>query len=217
MENIQKKTIIFDLGGVVFTDGTKNAIQKIAKNYEIPEEKVKDILQWPIGTQYRIGEITVEEFRDKAKEYRDKPEINAKTLTNIWLEGYTPITSTIEIIKKLQKEWYELLFLSDNVKERVDYLEEKYHFQEMFKDGVYSHLMWTRKPDLKMYTEALNKASNIAENCIYIDDKENLLLPAKELWMQTIHFKLAEQKENTAKQLTETLLAQELKKYWVEI
>lgn len=181
------KTIIFDLGGVYFTDGTKKAIIKISAKYDVDEEKVKDALKGKLGTQYRVGALTQEDFWKKAKKLM---EIDAPTpdLQAIWVEGYKPIEGTVKIIDRLREEGYELLFLSDNVQERVDFLEARYKFLKKFKDGVFSHLIGTRKPDVKIYKAALAKTSSKAADCIYIDDKPELLAPAKKLGMNVIHF-----------------------------
>ena len=186
-------TIIFDLGGVYFTDGTKQAIKNISSKYNIPENKIEEVLKGDLGTQYRVGEITVDEFWGKAKELWNNKEIQSKDLSDIWLEGYKPINGTIDIIKKLKEKGYEIIFLSDNVKERVDHLENKYNFLSNFKDGVFSHVVGTRKPDPVIYQHALNISSNPPGECVYIDDKDNLLIPARELGMKTIHFVSPEQ------------------------
>jgi len=181
------KTIIFDLGGVYFTDGTKKAIDVISSKYGVQPDMVRDALKGKLGTQYRIGALTEEEFWNKAKKLMD---IDAPTseLQDIWVEGYKPIEGTVKIIDNLKEDGYELLFLSDNVQERVDFLEARYKFLGKFKDGVFSHLIKTRKPDVKIYKATLEKASNPASDCIYIDDKAELLMPAKKLGMKVIHF-----------------------------
>lgn len=66
------------------------------------------------------------------------------------------------------------------------------NFLENFKDGVFSHLVGVRKPNIKIYEYALEKTKNKPEECIYIDDKADLLLPAKQLGIKTIHFISAE-------------------------
>jgi HAD superfamily hydrolase (TIGR01509 family) len=74
------------------------------------------------------------------------------------------------------------------VQERVDFLQARYKFLGKFKDGVFSHLIGTRKPDVKIYKAALEKTSSKPSDCIYIDDKPELLAPAKKLGMNVIHF-----------------------------
>lgn len=189
------KTTIFDLGGVYFTDGTVEAIKVINQKYNVSEELVSQIFKGEVGTEYRKGTITHEEFWRKAKELWNIKNVSTDELAHIWLNGYKPIKGTIEIIQGLKKAGYELLFLSDNVQERVDYLEEKYNFLSNFKDGIFSHRANVRKPNPEIYRLALEKASNPAESCVYVDNKDNLLLPASEIGMKTIHFTTPEKLE----------------------
>ena len=194
------KTVIFDLGGVYFTDGTSRAIDIISKKFGKNKEVVADVFKGEIGTRYRKSEIKHEEFWNLAKATLGIDARNEE-LAEIWLSGYVPIEGTVEIVKQLEEQGYELLFLSDNVQERIDYLKERYDFLEHFKDGVFSHIVGTRKPDIMMYQYALDKTENNADECVYIDDKDNLLIPAQQLGMNTIHFKSAEELEKGLNQL----------------
>lgn len=51
----------------------------------------------------------------------------------MWVEGYEPILGTVDVVEKLSQLGHELIFLSDNVKERVEYLDKKYSFLRKFK------------------------------------------------------------------------------------
>ena len=181
------KTVIFDLGGVYFTDGTKGAIKTISERWNLDPNVVADVFKGKIGTAYRESQITHEEFWKQAKETLgiDAP---MDELSHIWLDGYVPIEGTVNIIRELIENGYEIIYLSDNVQERIDYLEEKYHFLQYFKSGVFSHIAGVRKPNPKIYELALKEASNPAKNCVYIDDKPNLLEEADKLGMSTIAF-----------------------------
>ena len=181
------KTVIFDLGGVYFTDGTKGAIDIISKRWNLDPVLVADVFKGKIGTAYRENQITHEEFWRQAKKTLG---IDAPTdeLALIWLNGYVPIEGTVNIIKELKDNGYEIIYLSDNVQERIDYLEERYHFLQYFKSGVFSHIAGVRKPNPKIYQLALAEASYPAKNCVYIDDKPNLLEEADKLGMATIAF-----------------------------
>ncbi len=53
---------------------------------------------------------------------------------------------------------------------------------------MFSHIVRVRKPNPKIYQYALDESSNPAENCVYIDDKPNLLEEAEKLGMSTIAF-----------------------------
>ncbi len=187
------KTIVFDLGGVYFTDGTKQAIKNISSKYNVEESKIEDVLKGYMGTLYRIGKIDANEFWNKAKRLWNLKDVDQKVLSDIWLEGYKPINGTIELVKKLKENGYEIVFLSDNVKERIVYLESQYGFLSNFNNGVLSYIVGTRKPDPVIYQEVLKVCSNPPQECVYIDDKEGLLMPAMDLGMKTIHFTSPEQ------------------------
>ena len=181
------KTVIFDLGGVYFTDGTKRAIDIISKRWNLDPVLVTDVFKGKIGTAYRESKISHEEFWEQAKKTLGI-DASMNELALIWLEGYVPIEGTVDIIKELKEKGYEIIYLSDNVQERIYYIEKKYHFLQYFKSGVFSHIVGVRKPNPRIYKLALEEASNPAENCVYIDDKPELLEEANKLGMSTIAF-----------------------------
>jgi putative hydrolase of the HAD superfamily len=122
-------------------------------------------------------------------------------LTKLWYESYEPIQGAVEIINNLKEKGYDLFYLSDNVKERVEYLDSKYNFLSKFKDGVFSHEVGVRKPNPKIYKILLKKVPFNPSECVYIDDKSHLLEPAKELGLKVILFKNSKQLRNDLKKL----------------
>ena len=84
-------TILFDLGGVLFTNGTKIFVHQLSTAYNIPEEKVKDVLDGDIGSQYREAKITRDEFWKQVKENLNiRKEIDE--LEKQWIDGYELIS-----------------------------------------------------------------------------------------------------------------------------
>ena len=195
-----KNTVIFDLGGVYFSDGTRRAIDKIAAGYGVARQAVAGFLNGEAGASYRTGRITVDQCWQQATtlwKIRALPE----TLSTIWCESYEPNRGTVRLVKQLRAADHQLLYLSDNTQERVAYLEEKYGFLGNFDDGVFSHLARLKKPDPRIYEHVLAKALNPPAACVYIDDKPDYLLPAKDLGMQVIAFKNASQLETEFKEM----------------
>ena len=56
------RTIIFDIGGVHFGDGTRIAIDYISAEYRIERDWVEANLNGEPGKQYRIGKISAEQY-----------------------------------------------------------------------------------------------------------------------------------------------------------
>ncbi len=189
------KAVILDLGGVYFTDGTKIAIEKISKEYDLQTAVVEKVLRTrsELGSSIRRGEITTDEFWNRAKNLL-KLDANNDDLNRTWIESYEPIQDSIKIIKKLKKKGIKLFFLSDNVKDRIEYLQKKYNFLENFVDGIFSYEVHKTKYDgIEIFEIALEKIGEKPENVLYVDDKENYVNIAKKLGMNVILFRSPKQ------------------------
>ena len=197
------KAIIFDLGGVYFTDGTKEAVKKISERYKLNSEELSEFFgaKSRTGKQYRQGKIASKQFWNEF-EKKFKININEEELTKLWISFYKPIEGTIGIIKKLRKKGIKIYFLSDNVKERSEFLQAKFNFLENFDGGIFSHEAGiTKSGGVKIFKIALEKAGNKPHEAIFIDDKEDYVKTAKILGMNAIHFKNSKQLEKEIKRL----------------
>lgn len=188
------RTIILDLGGVYFTDGSEKFMEGVRIEYGVPKEKVFEVIKGDVGKKYRAGDLIADVFWNAAKEVWGIREENA-TLSHKWAECYLPIQSLVTIVPKLRRAGHRVIFLSNNVPERIEYLESRYHFMSAFDDGVLSYVVKANKPDRKIYEAALEKAHCTAEECVFIDDKEMFLTPASAMGMKTILFESSVQLE----------------------
>ena len=166
------KSVIFDLGGVYFTDGTKTAIDKISKKYKLPRESVENLLKPgpTLAQEYRRGNITANQFWDKFKKILNIRAGN-KDLADSWIKNFTIINGTIKIIKRLKNKGLKVYFLSDAVKERVEYLQKKYGFLKIFDGGTFSYKVHKSKFESdEIFKIALEKTKENPKNVIFIDD-----------------------------------------------
>lgn len=192
------KSAIFDLGGVYFTNGTKLAIKKISKKYDLSSEEVEDMLKpgSKFGKLFRQGKITANEFFKKLRNHF-KIKASNKELFDIWFGSYIPIKGTINIVKRLKNKMVKVYFLSDNVKERADYLQKRYKFTHDFLNGIFSHVAGITKFDgQKIFKMALKQTGDKAQNVVFIDDNETHVKTARRLGMQGILFKNPRQLNN---------------------
>lgn len=195
------KLILFDLGGVVFTNGTKLFIKTLSKRYRLPIERFEEFLDGPVGTQYREGKISRDQFWQEALAHLPLKE-SADVLTKEWIAHYDLIPGMKELVAQLKRK-YQVMYLSDNVRERVESLDDRFKFLRWFDGGIFSHEVGVRKPDLRIYKLALKTAGVTAAEAVFIDDKPKNLVPAKALGMKAILFESAEKlKQDLDKQTT---------------
>ena len=91
------------------------------------------------------------------------------------------------LIIKLKKN-YKLSALANTAKEWFDFKRQKFDLDKYFDVIVTSGYTNIAKPDSKIYEIILNKLNANAEDCLFIDDKEKYLSPAKSIGMKTILF-----------------------------
>ena len=105
------ETVICDLGGVYFTDGSAKAIEEISATYALPVDRVRDVVMGDLGSRYRFGKISVAAFWEGALQSWQL-QVSADEIAPIWLRAYEPIEGTVLLIDRLRFAGYEMLFLS---------------------------------------------------------------------------------------------------------
>ncbi len=89
---------------------------------------------------------------------------------------------------KLKKEGYKIAILSDQWYLSRDALFST-KLKKEFKPAIISCNVGVRKPNLKSYRLLLKKLNLPAKNCLFIDNQEWNLKPARKLGMKTILYK----------------------------
>ena len=198
-EKIKIKTIVFDLGGVVFTDGSMLAIKKIKRALRLKNEDLEileecfDNEPGSMGRLIRLGLITFDEFVDKFAKKLNLPKSKKNKIRDLWFSSYVPNYLMKKIIERLSKN-YRLVIFSGNVKERIKYLKKRYHkIFKHFDDAVYSFDYQKNKRDLSFYRELLNHIKCDPSEAIFIDDSWNNIERAESLGLNGIHFSYTEQ------------------------
>jgi HAD superfamily hydrolase (TIGR01509 family) len=181
------KAIIFDLGGVVFRDGTKYTIQEMKEKFNFSEEGGFDLLLGKEARDFRKDLLTSEEFW-KHVQTKIPSKIKASEIRSLWYNNYIPFPGIIELIKKL-KSRYKLGIISGNIRERIVYLDKKYDFRKYFDVEVYSFDMHITKPAKLMWEKALELLNLDAKECVYIDDNPEAVNTANSLGFKAIQFR----------------------------
>ncbi|GAH53433.1 unnamed protein product, partial [marine sediment metagenome] len=138
------KCIVIDLGGVYFSDGTKLAFSKILNTFNIKQNQVKNVFNLfsnskkTIGRDIRLGRISIDEFEKEFGEDLDIPEDKRYIIRHLWFSSYIPNYKMEVIVQQLRKKFRVIAF-SGNIKERVEYLDERYDFLKYFDDTIFSY------------------------------------------------------------------------------
>lgn len=172
------KLIVFDLSGVVFTNGKLIAAKKLSDIFKVSKSRVLGLLEDEIATNYYLGIISPNEYWDHMQE---EFGIARTSLKEKWLSAYKPIVSSFEFIKQLKQSGYKTACLSESPRDRVEYQQEKYRLLDLFDYTVFSYETKTAKPSKELFELLIQKSQINPNESMYLDDKENNLDVAKQM------------------------------------
>lgn len=191
--------IIFDIGNVLLPFDFGTAIQKVADQVRVRPNEIFDRVL-PLKDHYETGRIPRNEFVRGAMEligYRGEEQ----DFINAWQDIFTPNEPLHELVGKLADR-YPLYLLSNTSDLHMDYIVENYPVFSLFRDGVFSHIAGSMKPDPAIYQHTIEKLGVAPEKTLFIDDLAPNLAAAREFGFHTFHYDHTRH-ENLVQELSE--------------
>ena len=196
------KTIIFDLGGVVLTNDWSRDYHEFLKEFSHAfSVTIGDLhREWKAHYSFFDGKITEEEFWNIFLKKSGAKEIDTEKAKVIWRKHQKSLGNMFSLLKKLKKK-YRLAALTNLSKEWTDFKRECFGLDEYFDLIVSSGYVGVTKPHHKIYELILRKLENEPQECLFIDDRETNLLPARELGIKTVLFTGQEELERKLREI----------------
>lgn len=169
--------MIFDFGGVVHSIGNDKLSDLLAvKTGRDPEELRPKVI--PLVLEMSVGKITEDEFWHRLG-FR-YPEVWREQLADNRL--YQPV---IEMVNGLKQQGVLTAVLSNTIAPHNRILRS-YGWYDSFDRVFLSYEIGLRKPAIEAYKYVLEKIRMPGKECIYVDDLEENLEPAKKLGIKII-------------------------------
>ncbi|HXJ97645.1 MAG TPA: HAD family phosphatase [Gelidibacter sp.] len=187
-------TIIFDLGGVLIDWNPEYVYNGV---FNGDKEKMKwffdTICTHDWNENQDAGYPLAQATADRIALFPEHEEL-IKMFYGRWKEMLGgPIKGTVEILKKLiDSKHYKIVALTNWSHETFPIALETFDFLHWFEGILVSGEEKTRKPFKDIYELTLSRFEITAENSIFIDDNLRNVDAAKELGINTIHFKTPE-------------------------
>ncbi|MFX1553415.1 MAG: HAD family hydrolase [Promethearchaeota archaeon] len=211
------KHFIFDFGGVLIekTFVLKNLLDIIESdlNISIPRDENSYIRK--IRRSLSSGRISSHEFLEKIFDKYYYPfqkkngalppkKVNVDYYIELWFDLYSQVTNIssemAEIIERLHQADYSVSLMSNthDIHAKSNLLRG---FYDIFDNIFLSNEIGFIKPDMEKYKYVLKKLDTKPKKCIFIDDKIQNLVPARELGIIVIRFESFEKFKNQLKEL----------------
>ena len=184
------RAVVFDLGGVLFSEGKAVAMEELAREHGYDPSLVNKILHSPMSFELRKGLITDDEFWSWVQTQLPQ-NYDALLIKRVWYDGYVLDDDIFKLVKKLTGK-YKIAAFSGNIKSRIDFLEERYGFRHLFDQEIYSFEHHLTKPDKKFVEVMISEIGCRPEEIVYIDDNDQYTLPAREMKLNVLIYSRGE-------------------------
>lgn len=180
------KHIVFDIGNVLMSF---DPYPYYEGRYQ-DEAKAKSICRMfshEAWGKYDQGIYFLEDLRQLFhKEFPECEEVDE--VLDHWMEFMMPMQESMQFMKELKEEGYQIILLSNISKDSADYLKRTQPFFSYCHHAVLSYEEKLIKPDERLFQLTLDRYGLQAKDCIFIDDNEKNIEVAKEMGFHGIVF-----------------------------
>lgn len=178
------KNIIFDLAGVVFSRDRQYTPGEILEYFSFINSKEEMPLFWQ---NYDLGIWTSDQVAGALAELRHDTASHAYYMMMQAVGYQREVQPTKELIQRLKQSGFSLYVLSNMSREYIDFLR-KFPVYNLFDGDVVSCEVHLAKPSYRIYETILAKYSLEREESIFIDDREENVVAAREVGMRGFLF-----------------------------
>ncbi|TET58469.1 MAG: HAD family hydrolase [Promethearchaeota archaeon] len=211
------KHFIFDFGGVLIekTFVLKNLLDIIETDLNISIPRDENSYSRKVKRGLSSGRITTQKFLQKLFEKYYYPfqktdgalppkKVNVEYYVELWFDLYSQVTNLsldmAEIIERLHQADYTVSLMSNthDIHAKSNFLKG---FYDIFDNVFLSNEIGFIKPDMDKYKYVLKKLDTKPKKCVFIDDKIQNLVPARDLGFIVIRFESFEKFKNQLNEL----------------
>jgi putative hydrolase of the HAD superfamily len=201
------KHIFFDIGGVLGSNGwDREQRQRAVEKFGLKA----DDFQWrheEVMGEWEEGRITLDEYLDIAVFYAPRHFSREEFIAFMYSQS-VPDEATIRIARLLSRQSaYTLMTLNNEAEELNTHRIEKFGISQIFEAFLSSCWLGVRKPIRRFYSRALGIAHAEPANSLFIDDRQQNLIPASSLGMNVVLFKSATQLRSDLERLLDLELS----------
>jgi len=182
------RSVISDLGKVILFFDNNIFLRKMMEVSPLSLEQMRESIfaHFEIVENFDRGKLSAHQFYEKALE-RLQAKISFEDFYNIYNDIFSLNPPVLNLLQKL-KTRYRLVLLSNTDVMRFGFIRERFPEILIFDDYVLSFEVGQIKPHPDIYRVALEKAEAKAEECLFIDDREDNIEGARQQGINSILF-----------------------------
>lgn len=182
-------TLIFDFAGVVTKENFTPALLRACREeLGLNEQDVKaGFLEYV--HQLLIGKKSVRDLWDRVCKNTD---VSYQAFIEVFGNAYEVNEDMVQLIRKLKKK-YSIVMLSDNFQILSENIKHNPKFNGLFEQIFFSNEIGLTKTMPGCFEYVLQELHKDPQACLFTDDKEENLLPARAIGITGIRFENSKQ------------------------
>jgi putative hydrolase of the HAD superfamily len=179
--------VFFDIGGVLGTNGWDRG-ERAGVCAEFGLDEDFEIRHAATVAEWETGRITIDEYLDRTVFFVPRP-FRREEFVRRMKDQSRPFPDSLELVRRLAgSSPARRMALNNEPAELNLHRIERFGLAPLFEAFLSSCWLGDRKPDRRMYEKALAIAQAQPGRTLLIDDREENLVPARELGFDAVHF-----------------------------
>lgn len=195
MQPVEIKNVVFDVGNVLVRWSPIEIVRLTFGNDVDAEALAKDLFTSAIWLDLNKGLITETQAKQRYQLEKQLSESEAERFFYYVKHTQLLIYGSVDLLKRIKSAGYRVFALTDNVVEIVEYLKATYDFWPLFEGTTVSAEFGLLKPQPEIYQSLLETHQLLAKETVFLDDMPYNVEGAREVGIEAIQFKHAEQCE----------------------
>ena len=181
------KTLFFDLGGVLLTNGWDRSMrQRAASTFHLDYADMDERHHLTFDT-FESGKLTLDEYLDRTIFYQARP-FSREEFKSFMFTQSKPYPQMIEWVRALKARYpLRIAAVSNEGRELTEYRVRAFGLVEFIDFFIVSSFVHFRKPDRDIYRMALDIAQVSPEQVAYVEDRLMFVEVAQTLGIRGIH------------------------------
>jgi len=186
-------TVFCDIGGVLLTNGWDHDSRRLAvERFGLDPQEFAQRHDATMA-DFDCGRMTLDRYLDATVFHAPRP-FSRDDFKAFMFAQSRPYTESLAVVRRLADSGrYLMATVNNESRELNDYRIAQFRLRELFSLFFSSCYLGVRKPDAAIYRLALDVTQRAPGECLFVDDREPNVEPARALGMTVIHYTGADQ------------------------
>lgn len=183
----QITTLLFDVGGVILTNGWSHesreaAAQHFDYDYDAVEEKHQHV-----ATSFECGQLDLTEYLEQTV-FAQSRSFNETDFIRFMEQQSQPHAHSLEVLQRLvRRGTYQLATVNNESTHLNQYRIRTFELTRYFSTFFSSCYLGVTKPDCGIFQKTLHILQKDGSACLFVDDREENAAAAQQCGINAVH------------------------------